>query len=54
MIDKLELMRSWALAHGFYDWTEHLNDVIDRIIVLESELKDTKEQLERTRILAKK
>ena len=51
MIDKLELMRSWALGQGWGDWVESLNDVIDKIITLERDLREAKEQLERMRIL---
>ena len=50
MIEKLELMRSWALSNGFYDWVETLNDVIDKLILLENNLRQTKDELEKLRI----
>jgi hypothetical protein len=53
-IDKLEMMRAWALSNGIYDYTQYLNDVIDRIIELERELQQTKEELEKVKIMNKK
>jgi len=52
-IDKLEMMRAWALSNGIYDYTEYLNDVIDEIIELKRDLNQTKEELERLKIRIK-
>lgn len=50
----LDMIRYWSLTNGFHDWTSQVNDVIDRIIILERDLKDAKEELERLKIMIHK
>ncbi len=54
MIEKLEMMRAWALGNGMYQFVEDYNDMIDKFIEQKRELEETKDKYERLLISIKK
>lgn len=49
----LDKFRYFFMNNGLHDWVAECNDVFDRIIELERELQDKKEELEKFKIRIK-
>lgn len=50
----LDKFRYFCMNNGFHNWVAEINDVFDRIIELERELQQAKEELEKEKIMNKK